>query len=197
MRLSQLYCSDDRFKNIKFNLDSQNIIYADVTTTVDDRKSAHNVGKSTLIKLLDFLMCGKIRMKSKHFFYKTDPEKFENHVFYLELYLDQGLYLTIRRSVKNSSKLSFATSNFKTEDFGPPISWDYEDESFDKSKEIFKKYLNFPFFLNKFYDYRKSISYTMRSQKDYVDIYKLDKFTGGKHIDWKPFMMKLKSKSKF
>ncbi len=191
MRLSQLYCNDERFKNIRFNLNGENIIYADVKTTVSDTKNAHNVGKSTLIKLLDFLMCGKIRVKSKHFFYKTDPTLFANHIFYLEILLDQGIYLTIKRTVKNSSKISFSTSSNRAIKFSPPESWEYENMGFEKAKETFKNYISFPFFLKKEYDYRKSISYTMRNQKDYVDIYKLDKFTGGKHIDWKPFMFDL------
>lgn len=30
MKLSKLYCNDERFKNIKFNLKGLNVIYADV-----------------------------------------------------------------------------------------------------------------------------------------------------------------------
>lgn len=38
--------------------------------------------------------------------------------------------------------------------------------------------------------YRKSISYFLRSQKDYLDVFQLNKFRG-KHATWKPFVFEL------
>ena len=43
MRLSKLYCNDERFKDIQFNLDGLNVVYAAVTTELEDKKSAHNL----------------------------------------------------------------------------------------------------------------------------------------------------------
>ncbi|WP_206077077.1 DUF2326 domain-containing protein, partial [Porphyromonas levii] len=40
------------------------------------------------------------------------------------------------------------------------------------------------------WSYRKSISYFLRTQKDYLDVFQLNKFTG-KHIYWKPFVFDL------
>jgi uncharacterized protein YydD (DUF2326 family) len=39
--------------------------------------------------------------------------------------------------------------------------------------------------------YRKSVTYFLRSQKDYNDVFQLSKFAKGKDIDWKPFMFDL------
>ncbi|MCK4688563.1 MAG: DUF2326 domain-containing protein, partial [Candidatus Lokiarchaeota archaeon] len=40
------------------------------------------------------------------------------------------------------------------------------------------------------WSYRKSITYYLRSQQDYLDVFKLNKFKG-KHKDWKPFVFDL------
>jgi uncharacterized protein YydD (DUF2326 family) len=47
------------------------------------------------------------------------------------------------------------------------------------------------FFYDKNYIYRKAISYSLRKQDDFKDVYKLNKFSAGKDIDWKPFMFDL------
>ena len=36
--------------------------------------------------------------------------------------------------------------------------------------------------------YRKGITYFLRSQRDYNDVFQLTKFGGGKHVDWKPYL---------
>lgn len=191
MKLSQLYTNKNSFKNIKFNLNGLNVIYADVTTKLDETKNSHNLGKSLLIELIDFLLMKNISSPKDHFFKKatnSEGEKiFEDYVFYLELLLDSGRYLTIRRTVEQISKASFKIHLERTEAYAPPLDWDYENQPFKTSKELLANYLSFPFFQKKSYDFRKSITYTMRGQRDYADIYRLTKFKG-KDIGWKPFM---------
>jgi uncharacterized protein YydD (DUF2326 family) len=41
------------------------------------------------------------------------------------------------------------------------------------------------------FDYRKSITYFLRTQQDFGDVYQLNKFNKGKHITWKPFVFEL------
>jgi uncharacterized protein YydD (DUF2326 family) len=39
--------------------------------------------------------------------------------------------------------------------------------------------------------YRKSISYFLRTQHDFGDVFQLAKYNKGKHRDWKPFLFDL------
>lgn len=191
MKLSQLYTNNNNFKNTKFNLKGINVIYAEVKTKIDDKKNSHNLGKTLIIEVIDFLLLKKVNNMKKHFLFSTENEKgigiFEDYIFYLEILLNNQKYLTIKRAVQSNTKISFSLNNEIADKFSPPENWDYENESLDNAKEILSSYLNFNFFKNKDYDYRKSINYAMRGQRDYQDIYRLTKFVG-RDIYWKPFM---------
>lgn len=54
MKLSQLYANTESFKSIVFN-EGMNIILGRVTKKSDLTKDSHNLGKSTLIAVLDFM----------------------------------------------------------------------------------------------------------------------------------------------
>ncbi|WP_313098758.1 DUF2326 domain-containing protein [Epilithonimonas sp.] len=193
MKLSKLYSNDERFKNITFNLRGLNVIYADVQTVIGEKKNSHDLGKTKLAELIDYLLIKRI--DKKHFLLKvTDNEGesiFKDHIFYLEILLNDGRFLTIKRSVENPTKTSFSINEQKVNDYTPPTNWIYEDMSIDNAKKTLAIYLNFDFFKNKSYDYRKAINYCIRMQPDYEDVYRLSKFKGGKDIDWKPFMFDL------
>ncbi|WP_332453641.1 DUF2326 domain-containing protein [Chryseobacterium aquaticum] len=193
MKLSKLYSNDERFKNITFNLRGLNVIYADVQTAIGEKKNSHDLGKTKLAELIDYLLIKRI--DKKHFLLKvTDNEGesiFKDHIFYLEILLNDGRFLTIKRSVENPTKTSFSINEQKVNEYVPPTNWIYEDLSIDNAKKTLAVYLNFDFFKNKSYDYRKAINYCIRMQPDYEDVYRLSKFKGGKDIDWKPFMFDL------
>ncbi len=192
MKLSKLYCNKDNFKSIEFNLEGLNVIYAEVKTEVNEKKNSHDLGKTKLAEIIDFLLLKSI--DKHHFLLKireAEQSIFYDYVFYLELQLISGQFLTIKRNVATNTKISFSLSEERTTDFSPPKNWDYRDIAFKKSKKILSEYLKMDFFFNKEYDYRKSISYSLRTQDDFKDVYKLNKFTGGKDIDWKPFMFDL------
>jgi uncharacterized protein YydD (DUF2326 family) len=53
---------------------------------------------------------------------------------------------------------------------------------------MLNEFLSFDVLKNR--SYRKSITYFLRSQQDYLDVFKLNKFQG-KHKDWKPFVFDL------
>lgn len=54
MKLSKLYSNKpDVFSPIIFN-DGFNVVYADIRHPQDKKKDTHNLGKTTLAKLLDF-----------------------------------------------------------------------------------------------------------------------------------------------
>lgn len=193
MKLSKLYCSDSRFKNITFNLNGLSVIYADVVTEIKDKKNSHNLGKTKLAELIDYLLIKEINNKSflLRVTDKAGKPAFSNHTFYLEILLNSGQYLTIRRTTQDPSKSSFSVNEQTTTDYKPPYNWEHENIGVKVAKKTLAKYLNLDFFKNKPYDYRKAINYCIRMQPDYEDVYKLSKFKGGKDIDWKPFMFDL------
>ncbi len=193
MKLSKLYSNDPRFKNIRFNINGLNVVYADVVSTLDEKKNSHDLGKTKLAELIDFLFVKGIDKKS--FLLKLtgdDGESiFSKHVFYLELLLNSGKYLTIRRGIVNSSKISFVLQDQSVNEFNPPQTWDFEEIPFKQAKNQLAEYLAIDFFKNKKYDFRKAINYCIRMQNDYEDVYKLSKYKGGKDNEWKPFMFDL------
>lgn len=193
MKLSKLYSSDSRFQNIKFNLNGLSVIYADVVSNPQEKKNSHDLGKTKLAELIDFLFAKGIDKKS--FLLKLTDDNgvsiFNEHVFYLEILLNAGRYLTIRRGVANHSKFSFVIQDQSVKDFNPPQYWDYEEVPFKQAKAQLGEFLSIDFFKNKKYDFRKAINYCIRMQNDYEDVYKLSKYKGGKDSEWKPFMFDL------
>jgi uncharacterized protein YydD (DUF2326 family) len=192
MQLSKLYCNQSEFKNIKFNIGGLNIVYAEVMAALKEKRNSHDLGKTKLAEIIDFMLLKEI--DSKHFFIKIKQDEkslFHDYIFYLELYLNSGKYLTIRRGISSNTKISFSINEASIEGFISPKKWDIEELPIKKAKDVLSDYLAFDFFHNKQYNYRKSISYCLRSQDDFKDVYKLNKFAGGKDIDWKPFMFDL------
>lgn len=195
MKLSKLYCNQEGFKNIEFNLNGLNVIYADVKTSISDKKNSHDLGKTKVAELIDFLLLKKIEQK-KHFLFKLIKDNgqsiFIDYVFYLEIVLNSGYFLTIRRGIDNNSKISFAVNPQRANGFNMNIKYEHTDIPIDKAKKILSDYLNFEFFYNKNYDFRKALSYNLRTPPDdYKDVYQLSKFSNGKHKDWKPFIFDL------
>ena len=194
MKLSKLY-SNKAFHNAKF-YPGLNVIFADVKAK-ENSKSSHSIGKTKFIQLLDFLLLKKITPK-KYFLTSTkDNEtntlKFNGYEFYLELLLNSGSYLTIKRTVAESSKISIKLSEGTTNKFDIPKSWDLESIGIDEAKEKLNEYLDFDFFKrNPGLDYRDTINYSLRvpDDGDYSDLFKLSKFTFDEK-KWKTFMFSL------
>ena len=179
MKLVRVYANKN-FKNIKMN-SHFNIVLA-IISDMESKDDAHNLGKTSLVHVIDFLLLGKF---NKKFF---ENELFEGQIFYCEVELNDGNYLILRRRVDIPSKISFKLNKAKQNDFNVPSNWDYEDIGFDKAREYLNFYLGFDVLQN--YNFRKSITYFLRTQQDYLDVYKLNKFQG-KHKTWKPFVFEL------
>jgi len=195
MKLSKLYCNQKNFKNITFNLNGVNVIYADVQAEIQKKNNSHDLGKTLLSKLIDFLLLKKISNYKTHPLYKIKREDgetiFQDYIFYLEIVLNSGKFLTIKRPVNKNTKISFKINDQRVKKYQAPQSWDGEEISIDNAKGFLGNYLALNFFSNKSYDYRKAISYSLRMQGDFEDVYRLSKFQGGQHIFWKPFMFDL------
>lgn len=182
MKLSKLYSNKpDLFETIIFS-SGLNVIQAEIRLPENKKKDTHNLGKSTLGKLLDF--CFLSQKKSEFFLFKHE-QLFKQFVFFLELELEDGSYLTIRRGVTDATRISIKKHNDSHQDFTQLAHWDHENVPFDKAKEILDSILNFYFI--KPWQYRKILGYLLRSQDDYRDVFQLRKFAS-KHKDWKPFL---------
>ncbi|MEK5175521.1 DUF2326 domain-containing protein [Heyndrickxia sp. FSL W8-0496] len=189
MKLSRLYCDDQRFKNIKFN-NGLNVIYGYVNNTnVND---PHNLGKSALIHLIDFMLLKEVK-KGNYFYNKR--EVFAHHTFFLELELNDGRFLTIRRSFKSITRVDIKISKYSQELLDCK-EWDYENlvlnsksEKTIAATEVLNRELKFDILKN--YDYRKLVGYFIRTQNDYSDVFQLSKFSNSTDEVWKPFIFEL------
>ena len=186
MKILRIYCGDEnQFHNTVFH-DGFNVIQAEITDRSKKKKDTHNLGKTLLIHLIDFLMIKNIDNKNKFFLTKGG---FEGQVFFAELQLNNGSYLIIRRAVDTPSKISFKRSNTALKGFDIDLVWDEEDMPLEKAQEYLNDQLGFDIVPN--WSYRKSVTYFLRTQNDFRDIFRLDKFSRGADKDWKPFMFDL------
>lgn len=181
MKLIKVF-SDGPFKNIKFN-DGYNVVLATIHDKLN-KKDTHNLGKTSLLFVVDFLLLASF---SKNYPVLTNPI-FSTQTFFLEILLNSGKYLVIRRRVDKPSKVSFKLNEYPLDGFNAPEKWDDEDVSFDSAQKMLNVYLGYDVLTE--WSYRKSISYFLRTQKDYLDVFQLNKFKG-KHITWKPFVFDL------
>lgn len=186
MKLVQIYSNDSRFKSVKFN-ENFNVIVGRIKNSENLNRDSHNLGKSTLAQLIDFMLLKNV--DKKFFLFK---EIFRNFTFYMEIQLNSGKYVTIRRSVKQNTKISFKLHNNKYHNALNDIDWDYENLSLNSKTKNPKIILNqlLEFDVMNSYDYRKTLSYFLRSQNDYGDLFRLSKFKG-KDLDWKPILFEL------
>lgn len=180
MKISKIY-SNKNFKNIEFN-EKFNAIIAFIES--DKKDDTHNLGKTSLIRIIDFLLLSSYNKNTDKL---LGNNLFIGQEFYGELKLNSGKYLVIKRSIDTATKISFKLIDSKLDGFKFNIDWD-EELALKKAKAKLNEYLDFDVLPN--WDYRKSITYFLRSQQDYLDVFKLNKFKG-KHKDWKPFVFDL------
>jgi len=164
--------------------DGLNVVLAEIRLPQNKDKDTHNLGKSTLGRLIDFTLLAR---KSQSFFLFKHQEMFESFVFFLEIELKDGSFLTVRRSVEEGSKASFKLSTTRDNDFSnlSENEWDHYNVPFERAKSLLDGYLAWRAI--KPWDYRKVLGYYLRTQEDYQDVFQLRKFAGS-HADWKPVL---------
>lgn len=180
MKLVKIYTNNKPFHNTRFN-PGFNVILGEPKDKENKKKDTHNLGKSLLIQVIDFLLL----KKSDHFFVKH-RDKFIGYIFYLEIKLNSGKFLVICRGIDNPSKISFKLNTFQLQAFDEGLQWDHENVPFKKAVKMLNKYLDFDVAPD--WSYRKSISYFLRTQQDFLDVFQLSKFNKGPHSEWKPFL---------
>jgi uncharacterized protein YydD (DUF2326 family) len=192
MKLSKIYANQKTFSPIVFN-DGFNVIYGDVEKVINHstgKVQEHNLGKTSLIDLIDFLLLKKV---IKGNLFDEKQTQFSDWVFFLEIELNDGGYLTIRRPVNPNTKISFKKHNIKFQDFSSNNDWDYKDLSLSARENNPKRILDNEFLkfnvLPQPFDYRDFLPYLLRTQGSYNEVFELDNFY--KHKNWKPLLFSL------
>lgn len=184
MKLSRLYSNKPTlFQPVEFE-PGLNVVLAEIRLPENRNKDTHNLGKTTLGRLLDFVFLAKRDVK---FFLFKHLELFDDFVFFLEVHLADASYVTVRRSVKNASKISFKKHAASRQDFTdlPASEWDHVDMPFERARNMLDSLLDWRAL--KPWSYRKGLGYQLRSQDDFRDVFQLRKFAA-LHSDWKPFL---------
>lgn len=185
MKISKIYSSNKKFKELDFN-DGFNIILGKVTNKRNLNSDSHNLGKSTLIDLIDFMFLKEIK---KGHFLKDNIDKFGNYTFFMELKKSENDFITIKRNVKTNTKISLKIHKIGKKDFRYETDWDYKDlplttsDTSKNPKDILNRYWGFNEVLP--YNYRQFLNYFLRTQYDYDEVFKLSKFRGADST-WKP-----------
>lgn len=188
MKLSHLYTNrPEIFTPIRF-LQGINAVIARIDHPKDAKKLGHNLGKTFLTEVIDFTL---LKGVTKDHTFRRHAELFDGFVFFIEIELPGGGYLTIRRAVDEPSKIAFKRhtepyANFVELEEG---GWDHWRVSFKKAVELLDGILAFQPI--KPWKYRKGLGYFLRTQADYQDVFQLTKFGKGNDIDWKPYMARI------
>lgn len=184
MKLSRLYSNrPDVFGPIDF-VPGLNVVMAEIRLPENRKKDTHNLGKTTLGRVLDF---GFLAARDPKFFLFKHLDLFKDFVFFLEIELTDASYLTVRRGIEEASKISFKKHEARHQDFSAigDAGWDHFELPFDRAKDMLDSLLDWRAL--KPWDYRRELGYLLRSQDDYRDVFQLQKFLSG-HSDWKPFL---------
>ncbi|MCU4409646.1 DUF2326 domain-containing protein [Acinetobacter oleivorans] len=187
MKLSKLYSNQPTlFFPIEFK-DGLNVVLGQIKHPENYKKDTHNLGKTTLAKLLDFMFLAQ-RHPKQFLFKKFDI--FKSFTFFLEIELDDGQFLTIKRSVENNTKISFKLHKERLQDFSDLVDeqWNHNKVTFEQAKNLLDSWLNFD--VLKKWNYRQVLGYLIRTQDDFNNVFKLQKHQG-KDLHWKPYMADL------
>lgn len=184
MKLSKLYSNKpDLFEPVEF-IQGLNVVMAEIRLPENRKKDTHNLGKTTLGRLLDF---GFLAKRKANFFLFKHSDIFEDFVFFLEIELEDASFVTVRRGVKEATKISFKRHEARHQDFSelPVTKWDHQEVPFDRARKLLDGLLDWSAL--KPWSFRKGLGYLLRSQEDFREVFQLRKFAS-KHADWKPFL---------
>ena len=184
MKLSRLYSSKpDLFEPVEF-VQGLNVVMAEIRLPENRNKDTHNLGKTTLGRLLDF---GFLAKRDPKFFLFKHVELFKDFIFFLEVELEDASFVTIRRGVEEATKISFKRHEAGHQDLSglPLVEWDHQDMPFERARDLLDGLLDWRAL--KPWAFRKGLGYLLRSQDDFRDVFHLRKFAAA-HSDWKPFL---------
>jgi uncharacterized protein YydD (DUF2326 family) len=147
---------------------------------------SHNLGKTTLIALIDFLLLKDIT-NSENFLDKH-KERFKDFVFFMELALHDGGFVTIRRAVGTPTRIGLKRTAASLPDARTvdADAWDHWDIALAPARQALDAYLNLRAITP--WEYRTGVSYFLRTQEDYSDYFQIQKFMRGQDRAWKPYL---------
>ena len=183
MKLSRLYSNKpDLFEPVDF-VASLNVVMAETRLPENPNEDTHNLGKTTLGRLIDF---GFLAERDPKFFLFMRLDLFKDFVFFLEIELMDASYVTVRRSIGEASKISFKKHKASHQDFTalPVAEWDHLDMAFKLARKMLDSLLDWRAL--KPWSYRKGLGYQLRSQDNYGDVFNLNAVS--QHSYWKPFV---------
>lgn len=184
MKLSRLYSNKPNlFEPVNF-APGLNVVMAEIRLPENRNKDTHNLGKTTLGRLLDF---GFLAKRDPKFFLFKHQALFKGFVFFLEIELEDASFVTVRRGVEDATKISFKKHATGHQDMSvlPLTEWDHQDMPFERARELLDGLLDWRAL--KPWSFRKGLGYLLRSQDDFRDVFHLRKFPGA-HAEWKPFL---------
>ena len=182
MQLNRLYSNlNDLFTPIHFNAakasTSLNVIFAEVKRKRSKQSDSHNLGKTTLIAVIDFMLLKDIT-STDHFLAKN-KDRFHNFVFFMELAIHGGGFVTIRRSVAQPTVIALKRTDKSIEDARaiPAADWDHWDMTLTAARQALDAYLDLKIVAP--WDYRTGVSYFLRTQADYTEYFQILKVHAG------------------
>lgn len=184
MKLSRLYSNKpDLFAPLEF-VSGLNVVMAEIRLPENRNRDTHNLGKTTLGRMLDF---GFLAGRDAKFFLFKHIDLFKEFVFFLEIELMDASYVTVRRSVEEATKISFKKHEASHQDFTalPTSEWDHLDMPFERARDMLDGLLDWRAL--KPWSYRNGLGYLLRSQDDFRDVFHLRKFAAA-HSEWKPVL---------
>lgn len=184
MKLSRLYSNKPGlFEPVDF-IQGLNVVMAEIRLPENRDKDTHNLGKTTLGRLLDF---GFLAKRDAKFFLFKHLDLFKDFIFFLEIELQDASFVTLRRGVEEATKISFKRHEAGHQDLSalPMADWDHQDVPFDRARDLLDGLLDWRAL--KPWSFRKDLGYLLRSQDDFRDVFQLRKFASA-HADWKPFL---------
>lgn len=183
MKISKLYTNRAQiFEPITFG-EELNVVMAEIRNPANKDRDTHNLGKTTIGTVLDFTL---LSTRDRNMFLFKYPQ-FEDFVFFVEILLGAGRYLTVRRSVEEASRISFKRHPNAHQDMNElgDDEWDHLQVPFDRARIMLDGYLDLEDL--KPWNFRKGLGYLLRTQADYADVFQLNRFRAA-HSDWKPFI---------
>lgn len=185
MKINKIYSNKPEiFPAIEFH-DGLNVIFGQVRDYKEKDKDVHNLGKTFLITIIDF--CLLVGIDNRHPF-KINESAFKDFVFFIEIY-DENKRITIRRSTERHTKVSIYTGTLSYQYLTQLDDelWTYRDILLRDAVEIVDSIVKiYP--LHPRYNYRKALSYVMRRQTDYGEVFKTSPFSHSPDSDWKLFL---------
>jgi len=179
----------DYFIPIRFNVGEDarnlNVVYGDVRRPQDKSRDSHNLGKTTLITVIDFLFLSNV---DKGHLFTRHRESFEDLEFFLELYVNSSEYIGIRRGTADPNSVALTRSDKPLGNLvlASDLDWQHPELSLTGAQQMLDGWLGIEALGP--YAFRKAITYFLRSQRDWDDELQLQKFSLGADRDWKPFV---------